>query len=85
MNCELSYCIAIRTLGKAGEKYQKELDSLVKQTIPPKKILVYLAEGYERPKETVGVEEIIYCPKGMVSQRAPSGGGKIKVRDVTLT
>ncbi len=70
MNCELSYCIAIRTLGKAGEKYQKELDSLVKQTIPPKKILVYLAEGYERPKETVGVEEIIYCPKGMVSQRA---------------
>ncbi len=70
MNCELSYCIAIRTLGKAGEKYQKELDSLVKQTIPPKKILVYLAEGYERPKETVGVEEIIYSPKGMVSQRA---------------
>lgn len=70
MNCELKYCVAIRTLGKAGEKYQQELDSLVNQTLPPKKILVYLAEGYERPKETVSIEEIIYCPKGMVSQRA---------------
>lgn len=70
MNCELNYTVAIRTLGKAGDKYQKELDSLVNQTILPKKILVYLAEGYEKPKETVGIEEIIYCPKGMVSQRA---------------
>lgn len=70
MNCELNYCVAIRTLGKAGEKFQQELNSLVNQTLPPKKILVYLAEGYDRPKETVGIEEIIYCPKGMVSQRA---------------
>lgn len=64
------YCVAIRTLGTAGEKYQILLQSLAKQTIQPKRILVYLAEGYAYPKETIGLEEIIYCSKGMVSQRA---------------
>ena len=34
------YCVAIRTLGKAGDKYQALLDSLKAQTIQPKKILV---------------------------------------------
>ena len=67
---DLSYCVAIRTLGKAGVKYQQELESLAKQTIPPQKILVYIAEGYAIPKETIGIEEYIYAPKGMVAQRA---------------
>ena len=66
----MEYCVAIRTLGTAGEKYQTELNSLMAQTIKPKKILVYIAEGYPLPKETVGVEEYIRCPKGMVAQRA---------------
>lgn len=65
-----SYCAAIRTLGKAGQKYQQELDSLKKQTVPPQRILVYIAEGYEIPKETIGIEEYIYVKKGMVAQRA---------------
>ena len=65
-----SYCVAIRTLGKAGEKYQRELDSLKNQTVQPKKILVYIAEGYELPKETIGIEQYIYVEKGMVAQRA---------------
>lgn len=71
MNSSLPpYTAVIRSLGKAGEKYQILLNSLVSQTHPPQKIIVYLAEGYEKPKETVGVEDIIYVPKGMVAQRA---------------
>ena len=64
------YCAAIRTLGTAGEKYRQTLLSLQQQTIPPKKILVYIAEGYPIPKEAIGIEQYIYCPKGMVSQRS---------------
>lgn len=64
------YCVAIRTLGKAGDKYQALLDSLKSQTIQPKKILVYIAERYDLPKETINTEEYITCPKGMIRQRA---------------
>lgn len=67
---DIEYCVAIRTLGLAGNKFQQELISLINQTIPPKKILVYIAEGYEIPKETIGVEKYIYVPKGMIAQRA---------------
>ena len=64
------YCVAIRTLGKSGAKYQRLLDSLQQQTIKPNKILVYLPDGYEAPKETIGIERIIRCEKGMVAQRS---------------
>ena len=64
------YCVAIRTLGTAGEKYQKLLDSIKEQTIQPKHIFVYIAEGYELPKETIGIEEYIRTPKGMITQRS---------------
>ena len=64
------YCVAIRTLGTAGDKYQTLLNSLRNQTISPKKILVYIAEGYSLPKETIGIEEYIRCPKGMIAQRS---------------
>ncbi len=64
------YCAAIRTLGTAGEKYLTTLKSLQSQTIPPKKILVYIAKGYPLPKETIGTEQYIYVNKGMVAQRA---------------
>lgn len=66
----MEYTAVIRTLGTAGEKYQTLLDSLNNQTIQPKKILVYIAEGYSLPKETIGKEEYIYVKKGMVAQRA---------------
>lgn len=65
-----SYTVAIRTLGKAGGKYQQELDSLMNQTIKPAEIIVYLAEGYPIPKETCGQERYVYVKKGMVAQRA---------------
>ncbi|MGM9789337.1 MAG: glycosyl transferase family 2 [Candidatus Cryptobacteroides sp.] len=66
----MEYTAIIRTLGKAGEKYQTLLDSLVSQTIPPKEIIVYIAEGYPIPAETVGRERYVYVKKGMVAQRA---------------
>lgn len=66
----MEYTAVIRTLGKAGEKYQTLLDSLVSQTIPPKAIIVYIADGYSIPKETVGIERYVYVRKGMVAQRA---------------
>ena len=66
----MEYCVAIRTLGTAREKYQVLLDSLNRQTIKPKKILVYIPFGYDLPKETVGWEKYIRCPKGMITQRS---------------
>ena len=71
MNKQLpSYSIAIRTLGKAGPKYQNLLDSILLQTHKPERIIVYIAQGYKMPSETVGIEEYVYVPKGMVAQRA---------------
>lgn len=66
----MEYSVAIRTLGKAGEKYQRMLDSLKNQTIQPKAIYVYIADGYPIPEETIGKEKYIYTKKGMVAQRA---------------
>lgn len=66
----MEYTAVIRTLGTAGEKYQILLDSLNQQTIQPSKILVYIAEGYAIPKETIGKEQYLCVKKGMVAQRA---------------
>lgn len=67
---EFEYTAVIRTLGTAGEKYQQLLDSLRAQTIAPQAIIVYIAEGYPLPKETIGTERSVYVKKGMVAQRA---------------
>lgn len=64
------YTVAIRTLGKGGEKYQRCLDSLMRQTHRPQAINIYLAEGFDKPEESVGFETIKVVPKGMVAQRA---------------
>ncbi len=68
--CDLRYSVAIRTVGKAGEKYEKEIRSIESQTIPPIHIYVFLADGFARPNQ-VGTEEYIVTPKGLVHQRAP--------------
>ena len=68
----MKYTAVIRTLGTAGEKYQQLLDSLDCQTIQPSEIIVYIAEGYPLPKETIGKERYVYVKKGMVAQRALS-------------
>lgn len=66
----MEYTVVIRTLGTASEKYQSLLDSLRQQTLAPSAILVYIAEGYPLPEETIGKERYIYVKKGMVAQRA---------------
>lgn len=66
----MNYTAVIRTLGTAGEKYQQLLDSLDCQSIKPTAIIVYIAEGYPLPKETIGKERYVYVKKGMVAQRA---------------
>lgn len=66
----MEYIAVIRTLGKGGDYYQKTLDSLIHQSVPPSAIIVYIAEGYDLPKETVHREQYVYVKKGMVAQRA---------------
>lgn len=66
----MQYTVVIRTLGTAGNYYQQTLNSIVQQTIKPSDIIVYIAEGYEKPNETVGVEKYVHVKKGMVRQRA---------------
>lgn len=66
----MKYTAVIRTLGTAGDKYQQLLDSLASQTVKPEEIIVYIAEGYPLPKETIGIERYVYVKKGMVAQRA---------------
>lgn len=66
----MEYTVVIRTLGTAGEYYQQTLNSLLEQTIKPQAIIVYIAEGYAIPKETIGIEQYVYVKKGMVAQRA---------------
>jgi hypothetical protein len=64
-----SYSVAIRTLGTAGEKYKKLLDSIQEQTIQPEKIVVVLPEGYKLPEYQLGNEEFVFSAKGMMPQR----------------
>ena len=63
------YSIAIRTLGTSGEKFVKELESIKRQTVQPEKVVIYIAEGYDRPDYTIGKEEYVWVKKGMMAQR----------------
>jgi len=65
----MTYSIAIRTLGTAGEKFRKELVSICAQTVQPERVMVCIAEGYDRPDFTVGKEEYVWVKKGMMAQR----------------
>lgn len=63
------YSIAIRTIGKAGEKYRKLLRSIDECTHRPEKVIIVLPEGYAPPEDRLGYEEFVYCPKSMIGQR----------------
>lgn len=63
------YSVAIRTLGTAGDKYQRTLNSIAAQSIQPKEVIIVLAQGYKYPKEQLGYEHFCFAEKGMVSQR----------------
>lgn len=66
---DFRYSVAIRTLGTAGEKYQKLIDSIDCQKIQPEQVIVVLPEGYKPPDYQKGFEQFIFSPKGMIEQR----------------
>lgn len=66
----INYSVVIRTLGLAGDKYMRLLNSLDIQTIKPLEIIVVLAEGYAIPKEQLGYEKFVFSKKGIVTQRS---------------
>lgn len=63
------YSFIIRTLGTAGEKYQKLLNSIDQLSLKPREVIVVLPEGYKPPLERLGYERFVYTPKGMIAQR----------------
>lgn len=65
----IEYSVIIRTIGKAGEKYQNLLNSISALVPQPKEVIVVLPEGYDEPAEKLGWETFYYSPKGMVAQR----------------
>ena len=65
-----TYSVAIRTLGTNPKVLKQELESIVRQTIQPQKVIIFIAKGYERPKTQIGKEEYVWVKKGMVAQRA---------------
>lgn len=69
---KFEYSVAIRTLGTGGEKYRRELESLHRQSVKPRHIFVFIAEGYPRPDFQIGYEEYVPVHKGLVHQRAAS-------------
>ena len=66
----MKYSVTIRTLGKNPETLKRELESIARQTVLPNEIIIYIAEGYERPSYTIGEEKYVWVRKGMVAQRA---------------
>lgn len=66
----MNYSVAIRTLGTNVEVLKHELESVVCQTLPPEKVIIYIAKGYERPDFQIGKEVYVWVKKGMVAQRA---------------
>lgn len=65
----MTYSVAIRTLGTGGEKYAQLLRSLATMQPAPEQVIVYIAQGYQRPEATYGQEQYIWVPKGMAAQR----------------
>ena len=66
---KIQYSVIIRTIGKAGEKYQNLLDSIARLEPQPEEVIVVLPDGYAEPEEKLGWETFYYSPKGMVAQR----------------
>ena len=69
MKNKFQYSVAIRTLGTAGAKYKKLIDSIANQTIQPEKVIVVLPEGYSIPNYKIGIETFVFSKKGMIEQR----------------
>lgn len=66
---EIAYDIAIRTVGKGGEKYVALLESIKSLVPQPHNIWLILPDGITPPVERIGTERIHYTEKGMITQR----------------
>ena len=69
MKRRLSYSVAVRTVGTAGEKYIKLMDSIARQVIQPEQVIVVLPIGCRVPEKYLGIETYLFSTKGMVMQR----------------
>lgn len=65
----IDYSVAIRTLGTAGEKYRKLMDSVAALIPRPKEVIVVLPKGNSAPEYQIGCEKFVYSPRGMIIQR----------------
>ncbi len=63
------YSVVIRTLGTSGEKYHSLLQSVEKQTVKPREVIVVMAHGYEQSPFHTDCERVVWTRKGMVNQR----------------
>ena len=64
----MSYTVAIRTLGKSPQ-LKTELEEIYAQSIKPERVIIYIAEGYEKPDFRIADEEYEWVKRGMVNQR----------------
>lgn len=69
----INYSIVIRTVGTAGEKYQKLLECIDNLEDRPNEVIVVLPHGYNEPPEKLGYEKFVSSKKGMVEQRIYGG------------
>lgn len=66
----MTYSVAIRTLGTNPDTLKLEIESIFRQSYQPQKVIVYIAEGYNRPAFEIQTEQYVWVKKGMLTQRA---------------
>ncbi len=66
----MTYSVAIRTLGLSPDSLRQVLERVFAQTLPPARVVVYIAKGYTIPSWRVGNEQYVSVDKGMMRQRA---------------
>ena len=69
MKKSFEYSVVIRTVGTAGGKYLRTLESIDNLNIKPQEVIVVLPEGYNLPTERLGYEQFVFSKKGMLQQR----------------
>lgn len=66
----LTYSVAIRTLGLAHASLWRVLEGVLAQSVRPREVIVYIAEGAPVPVWRVANERYVRVERGMVRQRA---------------
>ncbi len=65
----MEYSICIRTLGTAGEKYERLINSINKLNIKPEEVIIVIPKGYTLPHIKAINQRVVYSEKGMLLQR----------------